>query len=56
MTNRDYEFKIFFGKPINVDKKLKNYKAFYKHAIKDTLIKNYKSVNLVFTEQVVCKK
>ncbi|WP_430400135.1 cell division protein FtsQ/DivIB [Flavobacterium sp.] len=56
MTNRDYEFKIIFGNPINVDKKLKNYKAFYKHAIKDTLIKNYKSVNLLFTDQVVCKK
>lgn len=56
MTNRDYEFKIIFGNPINVDKKLKNYKAFYKHAIKDTLIKNYKSVNLLFTEQVVCRK
>ena len=56
MTNRDYDFKIIFGNPIHVDKKLKNYKAFYKHAIKDTLIKNYKSVNLLFTEQVVCRK
>mgnify|MGYP000953321913 FL=1 len=56
MTNRDYDFKIIFGNPIHVDKKLKNYKAFYKHAIKDTLIKNYKSVNLLFTDQVVCKK
>jgi cell division protein FtsQ len=56
MTNRDYDFKILFGSPVNVAKKLKNYKAFYKHAIKDTLIKNYKSVNLIFTDQVVCKK
>ena len=56
MTNRDYDFKIIFGNPIHVNKKLKNYKAFYKHAIKDTLIKNYKSVNLLFTDQVVCKK
>ena len=56
MTNRDYDFEIIFGNPINVDKKLKNYKAFYKHAIKDTLIKNYKTVSLLFTEQVVCKK
>lgn len=55
MTNRDYSFKILFGSPVNVDKKLKNYKAFYMHAIKDTLIKNYKSVNLLFTDQVVCK-
>lgn len=56
MTNRDYDFKIIFGNPIHVDKKLKNYKAFYKHAIKDTLIKSYKSVSLLFTEQVVCRK
>jgi cell division protein FtsQ len=55
MTNRDYDFKILFGNPIHVNEKLKNYKAFYMHAIKDTLIKNYKSVNLLFTDQVVCK-
>ena len=55
MINRDYEFKILFGNPIHVNEKLKNYKAFYMHAIKDTLIKNYKSVNLLFTDQVVCK-
>jgi cell division protein FtsQ len=56
MTNRDYDFKIYFGNPIHVNKKLKNYKAFYKHAIKDTLIKNYKTVNLIFIDQVVCRK
>jgi cell division protein FtsQ len=56
LTNRSYEYKIAFGKPIDVEKKLKNYKAFFQHAIKDTLIKNYKEVNLMFTQQVVCKK
>jgi cell division protein FtsQ len=56
LTNREYDFKILFGKPIHVEEKLKNYKAFYKHAIKDTLVKNYKSINLIFTDQVVCKK
>lgn len=56
LTNRNYDYKIIFGKPINVEKKLKNYKAFFYHAIKDTLIKNYKEVNVMFTEQVVCKK
>ena len=56
LTNRDYDFKILFGKPIHVKEKLKNYKAFYKHAIKDTLVKNYKSINLIYTDQVVCKK
>jgi cell division protein FtsQ len=56
LTNRNYDYKIVFGKPINVEKKLKNYKAFFHHAIKDTLIKSYKEVNLMFTQQVVCKK
>lgn len=56
LTNRNYDYRIIFGNPVQIDKKLKNYKAFYQHAIKDTLIKNYKEVNLMFTEQVVCKK
>jgi cell division protein FtsQ len=56
LTNRSYDYKIVFGKPINVEKKLKNYKAFFQHAIKDTLIESYKEVNLMFTQQVVCKK
>lgn len=56
MMNRNYDFKIVFGKPIHVEQKLKNYKAFFLHAIKDTLIEEYKEVNLMFEEQVVCKK
>jgi len=56
LTNRSYDYKIVFGKPINVEKKLKNYKAFYHHAVKDTLLKKYKEVNIMFTQQVVCKK
>lgn len=56
LTNRSYDYKIVFGKPINVEKKLNNYKAFFHHAIKDTLIESYKEVNLMFTQQVVCKK
>jgi cell division protein FtsQ len=56
LTNRSYDYKIAFGKPINVEKKLKNYKAFFQHAVKDTSIKSYKEVNVMFTQQVVCKK
>ncbi len=56
LTSRNYDYKIIFGKPVYVEKKLKNYKAFFQHAVKDTLIKNYKEVNVMFTEQVVCKK
>jgi cell division protein FtsQ len=56
LNNRSYDFKIVFGQPKNVERKFKNYKAFYHHAIKDTLIKNYTEVNLMFIQQVVCKK
>lgn len=56
LTSRSYKYKIVFGQPKNVEKKLKNYKAFFHHAIKDTLIESYKEINLMFTQQVVCKK
>ncbi|MCG2610703.1 cell division protein FtsQ [Flavobacterium sp. SM15] len=56
MTNRNYGYRILFGKSINVDKKFDNYKAFYQHALKDTLIGKYKLINLKFTQQVVCTK
>lgn len=56
LTNRSYDYKIAFGKPVNVENKLRNYKAFFQHAIKDTLIKSYKEVNVMFTQQIVCKK
>ena len=56
MTNRDYDYRIMFGKSINIDRKFKNYKAFYQHASKDTLIDSYKLINLKFTQQVVCTK
>jgi len=54
--SRGYDYDIVFGKPINIDRKFKNYKAFLQDAAKDTLIKNYKTVNLKFTQQVVCTK
>ena len=56
MTNRNYQYRILFGRPINIDKKFDNYKAFYQHALKDTLIEKYKLINLKFTQQVVCTK
>ncbi|KGO88762.1 cell division protein FtsQ/DivIB [Flavobacterium suncheonense] len=56
MTNRNYDYRILFGKSINADKKFNNYKAFYQHALKDTLIGEYKLINLKFTQQVVCTK
>jgi len=56
MDVRGYDFNIVFGKPINIDRKFKNYKAFLQDAIKDTLTENYKTINLKFTQQVVCTK
>ena len=56
LTDRNFNFDIVFGKAIDIDKKFNNYKAFVQHAIQDTLINNYKEVNLKFTQQVVCSR
>lgn len=56
MRSRNYDYEIVFGRPINIDRKFKNYKAFLQDAVKDTLIENYKTINLKFTQQVVCTK
>ena len=56
MKNRDYSYDIIFGRTIYMEKKFNNYKAFFQKAVQDTLIDNYKKVNLKFTKQVVCTK
>jgi cell division protein FtsQ len=56
MMNRNYDYDIQFGRIINIERKFNNYKAFFQDAVKDTLIENYKTINLKFTEQVVCTK
>jgi cell division protein FtsQ len=56
MMNRNYDYDIQFGRILNVERKFNNYKAFFQDAVKDTLIENYKTINLKFTEQVVCTK
>jgi cell division protein FtsQ len=56
MMNRNFDYVIDFGRTINVDRKFKNYKAFFQKAIQDSLINKYKTVNLKFTQQVVCTK
>ena len=56
MLTREYDYKINFGKPILIDTKFKNYKAFYQYALKDSLLGKYKTINLIFTQQVVCSK
>lgn len=56
MQNRNYDYSIDFGKIINIDRKFKNYKAFFQKAVSDSTLNNYKKINLKFTQQVVCIK
>lgn len=56
MTNRNYDYVIEFGKTIDVKRKFDNYKAFLQKAVQDTIIDQYKVINLKFTQQVVCTK
>ena len=56
MSNRNYNYKIDFGRTINVESKFKNYKAFFQKAEADSSLVKYKTINLRFTQQVVCTK
>ncbi len=56
MQNRNYDYEIFLGAPVNIERKFSNYKAFLQDAVKDTLVGQYKTINLKFTQQVVCTK
>ncbi len=56
MKNRNYDYDIAFGKTIQMERKFKNYKAFFQKAVLDSSIQKYKIVNLKFTQQVVCTK
>ena len=50
------DFEVLVGTLYNLEIKLKNLKAFYQKAKKDTMLDVYKSVNLQFENQVVCTK
>ena len=56
LANRNYDFKIDFGRTINIERKFKNYKAFFQKAVLDSTLNKYKKINLKFTKQVVCIK
>jgi cell division protein FtsQ len=56
MTNRNFNYEIDFGKTINMESKLKNYKAFFQKAVLDSSLYHYKIINLKFANQVVCTK
>ena len=56
MHNRNFDYQIDFGKLINVERKFKNYKAFFQKAVLDSSLYKYKKIDLRFTDQVVCTK
>ena len=53
---RSHDFNIHLGTLKLLDKKINNLKAFYKKAMKDKTLDNYKLVNLKFDKQVICTK
>jgi cell division protein FtsQ len=56
MKSRNFGYTIDFGKPVNIERKFSNYKAFFQKASADSTIAKYKVINLKFTQQVVCAK
>lgn len=56
LTSRAHDAGIEFGKMKEIDRKMTNYKAFMHHVKNDTIMPQYKSINLRFTEQVICTK
>ncbi|MFN3753415.1 cell division protein FtsQ/DivIB [Flavobacterium sp.] len=56
MANRNYDYQIDFGRTINIERKFKNYKAFFQKAVLDSTLDMYRRINLKFTKQVVCIK
>jgi len=53
---RKNDFKVLFGKPIDIDNKFQKFKAFYKLTKQDSLLSSYSLVNLKFNNQVVATK
>ena len=50
------DFEVELGKIENLEQKIKNFKAFYKKAMKDKKLNAYHRVSLQFDNQVVCTK
>lgn len=56
MLNRNFDYQIDFGGTVNVDQKIRNYKAFFQKAVVDSSLYKYKKIDLRFTQQVICTK
>lgn len=53
---RSGNYKIDFGKLINIEVKFRKLKAFYNKTFSDRTINNYKTINVKYHNQVVCTK
>lgn len=53
---RNINVKAVFGKPIHIDKKFQNFKAFYNKTHQDSTIYGYEKINLKFETQVIATK
>lgn len=47
---------VLFGKPVDIEKKFRNFKAFYKKTQQDSTLSTYSHVNLKFESQVIATK
>lgn len=56
MLNRNFDYQIDFGGTVNMDTKIRNYKAFFQKAVLDSTLYKYKKIDLRFTQQVICTK
>jgi cell division protein FtsQ len=56
MLNRNFDYQIDFGGTVNVNAKIRNYKAFFQKAVVDSSLYKYKKIDLRFTQQVICTK
>lgn len=53
---RENDMTINFGQILEIDRKVNNFKAFYKKAYTAKTLNSYSQVNLKFSNQVVCTK
>ncbi|WP_159022597.1 cell division protein FtsQ/DivIB [Formosa sp. L2A11] len=53
---RQHRFDVYLGDLSQLDKKINNLKVFYKKALKEDTLDDYKIINLQFDNQVVCTK
>ena len=56
MLNRNFNYQIDFGGTVRMKAKFNNYKAFFQKAVLDSSLYKYKTIDLRFSQQVVCTK